>query len=194
MGGVFQDTEGGTWQDSDGGTWRDSGKSIGFIVREDGTGDFTSVLTALADPLINDQDRIECQGLWDDPDPGLTDGTAMVYNDLLTIVATGDARYPGYPVENPTHWRARKTTATESSVIEANGFSIELDGLDISHNGGASGVYAACVQVKTCEYLRIKNSVLHRTVDHVDELGYGVNGYNLEESMTIEIVNTQICH
>ncbi len=165
-----------------------------WMVIENGSGDFTSVLGALSSDRVYHNNYIAISGTWENDD--LVSDTAAFQKNNITLVALGDARYPGYPVENPTHWRARKTTEIESAVFDIGECTgIILDGLDIAHDGGADGVVTRCISVDPANAgaLTIKNSVLHRTVTTVGEEAIGVDADGMADGFTINFETTQLC-
>jgi hypothetical protein len=194
MGGIFKDTPGGTWVDSDGGKWVSSAESIQWIVKEDGSGDFTSVVTALADPVLSDDIEIQIQGPWVNPDAGLVSGTATFYNDDATVTAVGESRYPGYPVESPTHWRARKTDTTNYSFVFAlANKSAVLDGLDIVHDGQYAGRQFRCIDAgaNPTNTVTIKNCALHKGATSTNETVLGYVAYLSRTGHVATIENSQ---
>lgn len=167
----------------------------GYVLREDGTADFTSLVTALADPGVTDGCVFEAQGPWENPDAGLVDGAVIFYNDEITVIATGEARYPGYPVENPTHWRGVRTAAGTAAVLNISSFSAVIDGLELVNNGGSNGQTVPCISVNpiAAQTVIVKNTRLHRTVAAGGVIAQGINAYNHAYPVSLTIENTQIC-
>lgn len=101
-----------------------------IIVKEDGTADEDSLADAIDSAVAGDE--IEIQGTWS----AVETGNLSISLGGLTIKATGDAAFPGYPnLEGPaTHFRFQRS-ATNGHTIYISGTGTNtytFEGLDLS--------------------------------------------------------------
>ena len=101
---------------------------MAVYIREDGTGDYTSLSAAIT---ANETD-IEIHGSWLSHE----DSRNTIDDANTTIEAFGASRQVGYLPINPTNYRMRPENSGDAIEVEANG--VELIGLDLRRNPGSN--------------------------------------------------------
>lgn len=102
-------------------------------VREDGTGDFTSLEAAVEAGSTVDGDVIEISGTW-----SAREDSRIAVADNLTIRAVGESKHPGRPWQiGDTHYQHRSTSNTSGhhSFTITNSATVLFEDMDIQHAG-----------------------------------------------------------
>ena len=124
-------------------------------VQEDGGGNFTTLSACLADAGTGDNDTINIEGAWDDPD--VTECT--VADDNLTIQTDATAKHIGRP------WAATETTyrlwtTGSGNTFTVNNTGLTIDGLDIQNTSTGQSDEVIRDNLSDTLAITIKNSIL----------------------------------
>jgi hypothetical protein len=146
------------------------------VVKEDGSGDYTTLSAAVA--AASPGDTIEIQGSWTNADT-----TPVLINiDGLTIKTAGASRHPGYVPASPTHYRLRTNTAATAPITgsETGITNVTIDGLEICQQNDGNGV-----TLKKCPGI-VKNCIIWSSFG----TNYGIYHEPSTDSQTFTIENS----
>lgn len=139
-----------------------------IIVRQDGTGDHTSLAAALTAALSGD--TISVEGAWSSPET-----ISYTITKGVTIQTSGAARHDGFSgytnsaSSTDTHFCAKSTGGHVFTINTTE--AVVFDGLDIFQAG--TGVSDECIRIEANgSNVTIKNCILH---GHMNSSGQGVS-------------------